>query len=328
MWKERFLNNDDVIKWKHFPRYWPFVRGIHRSPVNSPHKGQWRGALMFSLICIWINDWVNNGEAGNLRRYRAHYDVTVMEKHIPYFWTWRKWYLNEQGDTHTLEGKREKSRPARWWTYSKYEQEDSHMRKIMHALQTWKEGYLNEKYDAHILIWKKDRNLNEKVVQVFKMGKVGYLDGKGNTFILSIIWMIFEQWGRWYAHVVWQNTINTIENEWWCLKRRFCNQKAPDCPQLKVGQHVTPRVPNVRQCVSWWSGPTFIKPDQLDSWIKDQIKITLLSAISSLQLRNFVSCGRDKPPHMTQHFVTVGAKLWTAEHFLIDPWSMDQADLV
>ena len=26
-------------------------RGIHRWPVNSPHKGQWRGALMFSLIC-------------------------------------------------------------------------------------------------------------------------------------------------------------------------------------------------------------------------------------------------------------------------------------
>ena len=43
--------HDDVIKWKHFPRYWPCVRGIHRSPVNSPHKGQWRGALVFSLIC-------------------------------------------------------------------------------------------------------------------------------------------------------------------------------------------------------------------------------------------------------------------------------------
>ena len=69
---------DDVIKWKHFPRNWPFVRGIHRSPVNSPHKGQWRGALMFSLICVWINDWVNNREAGHLRRYRAHYDVIVM----------------------------------------------------------------------------------------------------------------------------------------------------------------------------------------------------------------------------------------------------------
>ena len=71
-------NHDDVIKWKHFPRYWPFVLGIHRSPVNSPHNGQWRGALMFSLICIWINGWVNNREAGNLRRYRVHYDVTVM----------------------------------------------------------------------------------------------------------------------------------------------------------------------------------------------------------------------------------------------------------
>ena len=44
--------HDDVIKWKHFLRYWPFVRIIHRSPVNSPHKGHWRGALMFSLICV------------------------------------------------------------------------------------------------------------------------------------------------------------------------------------------------------------------------------------------------------------------------------------
>ena len=69
---------DDVIKWKHFPHYWPFVRGIHRRPVNSPHKGQWRGTLMFSLMCVWINDWVNNREAGDLRRCRAHYDVSVM----------------------------------------------------------------------------------------------------------------------------------------------------------------------------------------------------------------------------------------------------------
>ena len=70
--------NDDVIKWKYFPRYWPFVRGIHQSPMNSPHKGQWRGALMVSLICAWINGWVNNGEAGDLRPHRAQYDITVM----------------------------------------------------------------------------------------------------------------------------------------------------------------------------------------------------------------------------------------------------------
>ena len=75
-----FYIHDDVIKWKHFPRYWPSVRGIHRSPVNSPHKGQWRGALMFTLICARINGWVNNREAGDLRRYRSHYDVIVMRK--------------------------------------------------------------------------------------------------------------------------------------------------------------------------------------------------------------------------------------------------------
>ena len=50
------------------------------SPVSGefPHKGQWRGALMFSLICVLIKGWVNNCPAGDLRRYRAHYDVTVM----------------------------------------------------------------------------------------------------------------------------------------------------------------------------------------------------------------------------------------------------------
>ena len=40
--------HDDVTTRKLFPRCWPFVRGIHRSRVNSPHKGQWRGALIFS----------------------------------------------------------------------------------------------------------------------------------------------------------------------------------------------------------------------------------------------------------------------------------------
>ena len=66
-----YNRHDDVIKWKHFPRYWPFVRGIHRSPVNSPHKGQWRGALMFSLICARINDWGwwFETQSGSLWRY-------------------------------------------------------------------------------------------------------------------------------------------------------------------------------------------------------------------------------------------------------------------
>ena len=70
--------HDDVIKWKHFPSCWVFVREIHWSTVNSPHKGQWRGALMFSLICACINGWPNNREAGDLRHHCAHYDITVM----------------------------------------------------------------------------------------------------------------------------------------------------------------------------------------------------------------------------------------------------------
>ena len=72
--------------WRHqmetFPRYWPFVRRIHRSPVNSPHKGQWRGALMFSLIYARINGWVNTREVGDLRRHQAHCDVIVMRPQV------------------------------------------------------------------------------------------------------------------------------------------------------------------------------------------------------------------------------------------------------
>ena len=74
-------NCDSVIQWcqwKHFSCYWPFVQGIRRSPVNSPHKGQWRGALMFSLICAWINSWLNNREAGDLRHNHVHYGIIVM----------------------------------------------------------------------------------------------------------------------------------------------------------------------------------------------------------------------------------------------------------
>ena len=63
-------SHDDVIKWKHFPRHWLFVRGIHRSPVNFPHKGQWRGGLMLSLICAWTNGWVKRRQWFEKPSYR------------------------------------------------------------------------------------------------------------------------------------------------------------------------------------------------------------------------------------------------------------------
>ena len=79
---KRVVLHDNIIKWKHFPCYWPFVQGIHRSPVNSSHKGQWHGALMFSLIYAWLNSWVNNRKAGDLRCHPAHHDVIVMGKEV------------------------------------------------------------------------------------------------------------------------------------------------------------------------------------------------------------------------------------------------------
>ena len=78
---------DDCLTWWHnqmeiFSTLLAFVWGIHQWPVNSPHKGQWHGALMFSLICVWTNSWANNGDTGDLRRHGAHYDVTVMINQI------------------------------------------------------------------------------------------------------------------------------------------------------------------------------------------------------------------------------------------------------
>ena len=68
----RYLLHGDVIKWTHFR-----IAGLLRGEFTG-HKGQWGGALMFSLICACTNRWANNGDAGELWRHRAHYDVIVM----------------------------------------------------------------------------------------------------------------------------------------------------------------------------------------------------------------------------------------------------------
>ena len=90
-----------ITWWRHQMETFSALRaicaGIHRSPVKSPHKGQWRGALMFSLICARTNGWVNNREAGDLRRHRSRCDVIVMITSDSYWvmfciWTW----LDEQ----------------------------------------------------------------------------------------------------------------------------------------------------------------------------------------------------------------------------------------
>ena len=88
------IKHEDVIQWRHFPRYWPFVRGIHQSPENSPHKCQWHGALMFSLICTWTNSWVHNQDTGDLWCHLAHYDIILMQisfKDMHLTWLSAKW---------------------------------------------------------------------------------------------------------------------------------------------------------------------------------------------------------------------------------------------
>ena len=75
--------NANKTWWHHqmetFSALLAFCVGNSRWPVNSPQKGQWSRALMFSLICAWTDSWANNGDAGDLRRYRVHYDIIVMK---------------------------------------------------------------------------------------------------------------------------------------------------------------------------------------------------------------------------------------------------------
>ena len=80
------LFHDHVMKWKDIPRYWPFMRGIHRSPLNSPHKSHWRGTLMFSLICAWIKGGVSYGETGDLWRHS-----NVSRRLILAAWMYEAW---------------------------------------------------------------------------------------------------------------------------------------------------------------------------------------------------------------------------------------------
>ena len=74
-----------AIKWEHFPLYWPSVRGIHWSPVNSPHKGQWRGALMFSLTCAWTNGSANNRLSKQSRRRWFKMPSPSLWRHCKFF---------------------------------------------------------------------------------------------------------------------------------------------------------------------------------------------------------------------------------------------------
>ena len=123
----KFMMKRNKPWWRHpmerFSALLVLFAGTHRSPVNSPHKGQWRGAFMFSLICVWINGWVNNRDAGDLKRYCAHYDDTALT--LDYIkWTvpiidngsqW--WYMREANmmDSMSIKFKRDNAIYSESW---------------------------------------------------------------------------------------------------------------------------------------------------------------------------------------------------------------------
>ena len=80
--------------------------GIQWSLVNFPRKGQWHRVFKFSLICAWINGWVNTCEAGPLRRHRPHYGVIIMK-----FWDWLRLSFSA---VHIIS-------PSNWWILLGYE---------------------------------------------------------------------------------------------------------------------------------------------------------------------------------------------------------------
>ena len=90
------------------------------SPVKSPHTGQWCGALMFSLICAWMGGWVNNREAGDLRRHGAHYVVTVMNTNstLVQIMVWHS--KGRQAIVWTNDGRAQIKMWLTWWHKRKY----------------------------------------------------------------------------------------------------------------------------------------------------------------------------------------------------------------
>ena len=102
-----------ILWWRHqtetFSALLVICAGIHRSPVNSPHKGQWCGAMMYSLFGAWINGWVNNGEAGDLRRHRAIMTSQCSNVYSKSPWTRVLWHCPSRGPSFVMEDRHDSS---------------------------------------------------------------------------------------------------------------------------------------------------------------------------------------------------------------------------
>ena len=102
--EHKVSDSDEVIKWRYFPSHRPFARGI------SPHRGQWHGSLMFSLICAWISDrasqswgwWFETPSCSlwrhcNALNYVCYRPLSMHKKSRPYKYAPHTLLSNEHG---------------------------------------------------------------------------------------------------------------------------------------------------------------------------------------------------------------------------------------
>ena len=78
-YEKRCFNVCNMCLFWHRDAVTGLLRVIHRWPVNSHRKGQWSGALMFDLICVWTNGWANHRYAGDTKRHRARIMTMTFE---------------------------------------------------------------------------------------------------------------------------------------------------------------------------------------------------------------------------------------------------------
>ena len=84
--KTEKVSSQRIIWWRHqmetFSVLLPTCVGNSTVPGEFPTQRPVMRSFDVFFICVWINSWVNNREASDLRVYRAHYDVTVMPENI------------------------------------------------------------------------------------------------------------------------------------------------------------------------------------------------------------------------------------------------------
>ena len=358
---------------------------------------------MLSLICAWMNGWVNNREAGDLRRHPAHYDVTVMRHQVipdPYL-TITETHLKisqihrfhlqashlQIGDINLLThwgrvmhicmsklniiGSDNGLSPARYqaiiWTndvllsprpygmkfYLKFK--GFHSRKYIWKcrLRKWRpfclglnvlrmRGYRDStssngcqetcpinslapgkfEWNFRHVIFKQILVIDDwcfscEIALTWKPQDLAY---DKSTLVQVMAWC--HQATSHYLSQCWPSSLSpyVITRPQWVHSlrpsdARWQQRSGSTLAQIMAIWHQCIRLSNHHNDMGWWvyirnaPGSAFIKADQHNPWIKDQLGNALLSTISHLQLPNFVSCGRDKPSHMTQNLVTVGAKL-------------------